>query len=304
MLATMTIPLLWSVSAIAKSTDLKALENAYPTRHFEEIQLPSGITHFQSVGSGPVVILVHGTNGSMAVWDKNLDPLVAAGYRVIRYDLYGRGFSSRLENGQYDLETYENQLEELIKALNLGSHLRLIGNSLGAIIVTEFALRHPRNVDGLILVGPAGFPINTPPLARLGDIPVIGNVFTYFLAYRTILQQDDDYFVSKKMPQELRAYVADQLSVPGTTDAILKTLKNSPLQSYVDSYQKLGKAAIPVGLIWGREDNTFPYDNSSVLLEAVPQARLVTVEDAGHVPEYERPERVTPSLIEFEKRFP
>ena len=66
---------------MAKSMDIQMLQSKYPTRHFDEIQLPSGITHYQSIGTGPVIILVHGVSGPLAVWDKTIDALVAAGIR-------------------------------------------------------------------------------------------------------------------------------------------------------------------------------------------------------------------------------
>jgi pimeloyl-ACP methyl ester carboxylesterase len=296
-------PLFFQSFAIASSMDLPTLQNKYPSRHFDEVQLPSGRTHYQSLGNGPVVILVHGVSGPLAVWDKSVDGLVAAGYRVIRYDLFGRGFSERLTTALFDLDTYETQLTELSEALHLGPRIRLVGSSLGAIIVSEYALRHSKNIAGLILVGPAGFPITVPFTARLRNIPLIGDILTYFLAYRTILKQNDHYFVDGRVPEELRPFIADQLSVAGTTDAILKTMQNSPVQSFVESYRKLGKAGVPVGVIWGRKDDTFPYENSRILMEAVPQANLVTVENAGHLPQYERGEAVSPILINLEKGF-
>src|ERR1700733_7331099 len=93
--------LLFSLSGFAM--DLHELRDKYPNRHFEDVTLPSGITHFQSTGSGPTLILVHGVSGPLAVWDKFVEPLKNAGFRVIRYDLYGRGFSSRLPESSYDL---------------------------------------------------------------------------------------------------------------------------------------------------------------------------------------------------------
>jgi pimeloyl-ACP methyl ester carboxylesterase len=290
-------------TVMAKSMDIQTLQSKYPARHFDEIQLPSGITHYQSTGNGPVIILVHGVSGPLAVWDKNVDALVAAGYKVVRYDLYGRGFSSRLETAPYDLNTYETQLSELIETLHLGPNIRLVGSSLGGIITSEYTIRHPQNISGLVLIGPAGFPITVPLTGRLRDFPVIGDIFTYFFAYNTILKQNDNYFVNKQMPEDLRPFVADQLSVPGTTSAIARTMKNSPVQSFVNSYQKLGQTGVQVGLIWGREDAIFPYENSKILLEAAPQASLVTIENAGHIPQYERAEEVTSALINFEKSF-
>src|SRR4051812_2961177 len=58
--------------ACATTVTIETLRIKYSSRHFDEIQLPSGKTHYQSVGSGPAVILVHGVSGPLSVWDKNV----------------------------------------------------------------------------------------------------------------------------------------------------------------------------------------------------------------------------------------
>ncbi|MCB0411448.1 MAG: alpha/beta hydrolase, partial [Bdellovibrionales bacterium] len=289
--------------AMAKAISKVQLAGQYSDRHFDEIRLPSGSTHYQVKGEGPVVILVHGVSGPLAVWDNTFEALVASGYRVVRYDLFGRGFSDRLLDSSYSLATYVKQLEELISALKLGPRVRLVGSSLGGIITTEFTLQHPDKVDGLVLIGPAGFPIKTPFAARLRDLPVVGDFLTDLLSYKTILKQNDHYFVNGKMPYELQPYIAAQLLVRGTTNAILKTMKNAPVQSFVESYEALGKLSVPVGVIWGRQDDTFPYENARILMNAAPQAQLVTVENAGHLPQYERADEVNTALVRFERMF-
>lgn len=58
------------------------------------ISLPSGITHYQMEGNGEPVVLTHGYATPYKIYDKLFDALVEAGYKVIRYDLLGRGFLS------------------------------------------------------------------------------------------------------------------------------------------------------------------------------------------------------------------
>lgn len=289
--------------AVAGLITSEQLKNTYPDRYFQEILLPSGRTHYQSVGEGPVVILVHGVSGPLSVWDKTVPALVGAGYKVVRYDLLGRGFSERLEDSSYSLGTYLRQLEELIAALKLGPNVRLVGSSLGGVVTSEYTLQHPDSVAGLVLIGPAGFVIATPWTARLRELPLVGDMLTDLLGYGTILKQNDHYFVSGEMPSDLRPFVADQLSVPGTTEAILKTMKNAPVQSFVESYGALKDTGVPVGIIWGRQDATFPYENAAILTAVLPGAQLVTIENSGHLPQYEKFEEVNPALIKFERAF-
>ena len=60
-------------------------------------RLPSGVTHYELKGpdTGQVVVLVHGSTIPMYIWDEQVDDLAKAGFRVLRYDQYGKGFSDR-----------------------------------------------------------------------------------------------------------------------------------------------------------------------------------------------------------------
>ncbi|MGE0527202.1 MAG: alpha/beta fold hydrolase, partial [Bdellovibrionales bacterium] len=294
-----------SLSAAAEtSMDLEELQVQYPARYFQTVHLPSGRVHYQLAGNGPVIILIHGVSGPMAVWDRTYEALVGAGYRVVRFDLLGRGFSERLPDSAYSLGLYVRQLEELIAALDLGTGVRLIGSSFGAVIATEYALHHPDSVKGLVLIGPAGFPLSTPPVAKLGRIPLVGEFMTALFSYRVILEQNHRYFVSGQLPEELQPYIEDHLAIEGTTDAILRTMQNPSLQSFVDSYRTLAGFDIPVGVVWGVQDKTFPVLYASTLLEALPHAEFVAIERAGHLPQYESAIEVNRALVNILKSFP
>src|SRR5687767_7194894 len=68
------------------------------------IPLTDGVTHYRTAGAhgDPPVVLVHGFNGPMTAWNKNVDALAGGGSRVVAYDLYGRGWSDR-PDARYDL---------------------------------------------------------------------------------------------------------------------------------------------------------------------------------------------------------
>jgi len=62
---------------------------------------------------------------------------------------------------------------------------------------------------------------------------------------------------------------------------------------------RVGQHPRPVLVIWGKEDQTVPYEESEWFLKDLPQGRLVTVESAGHLPQWEQPEVVHKELINF-----
>lgn len=71
------------------------------------------------------------------------------------------------------------------------------------------------------------------------------------------------------------------------------------LGEFLDAYRHIGELNIPTLLIWGEEDKTVPVENSRKVLKLVPQVQLHIIEDTGHIPHYERPEKVNPLLIDF-----
>ncbi len=64
-------------------------------------------------------------------------------------------------------------------------------------------------------------------------------------------------------------------------------------------YRELGTMAVPVLLLWGRNDQTLPLKQSQSILAAVPQADLHIIEGCGHIPHYEKAGEVNPLLVEF-----
>jgi hypothetical protein len=96
------------------------------------IKLSDGYVHYELSGpeDGPVVVLIHGISTPYFIWDDAQSALTKAGFRVLRYDLYGRGFSDR-PNVTYDEQLFDRQLLELLSALKIREPADLVGSSLG-----------------------------------------------------------------------------------------------------------------------------------------------------------------------------
>lgn len=106
--------------------------------------------------NAPIVVLVHGFSTPKFVWDQTVPVLVQAGYQVIRYDHFGRGFSDR-PNTQYDAELYRNELLGLLDGLNIQQPVNLVGYSMGGANVIDFTAEHGDRVKTVTLIAPAGF---------------------------------------------------------------------------------------------------------------------------------------------------
>ena len=95
------------------------------------IQLSDGYTHYRLEGpvAGPPVVLIHGFSVPLFNWDHTVPDLIQAGFRVLRYDLYGRGLSDRPRT-DYTKELFDRQLRELLAALKITTPVDLVGLSM------------------------------------------------------------------------------------------------------------------------------------------------------------------------------
>jgi len=103
--------------------------------------------------AGPAVVFIHGLGASMYSWRHQLEPVLAAGYRVIAFDNRGFGFSDRPARG-YSNADYARLVVALLDSLGVDDAV-LVGHSMGAAIAAEVALTHPDRARGLVLIGPA-----------------------------------------------------------------------------------------------------------------------------------------------------
>ncbi len=264
------------------------------------VALPAGVTHYEIGGpsDGAPVVLVHGFSVPYYIWDPTFDALAAAGFRVLRYDLFGRGYSDR-PRVDYTLDFFVQQLADLLAALDLPAPVNLVGLSMGGPITLRFVDLHPERVARLVLIDPAGFPLASPWYMRLILLPGVGELFFGLLGNGFLLRSmAEDFFA----PDEIAAFLEQykkQMVYRGFKHAILSTLRGDALGDHLALYRRAGKLGLPVMLIWGRHDRTVPFAHSQKALAAMPQAEFHAIEDAGHIPHFEQPDVVNPLLLTF-----
>ncbi len=120
------------------------------------MHLSDGFTHYEIGGpeEGRVVVLAAGISVPYYIWDPTFAALTQAGFRVLRYDYYGRGYSDRPDI-DYTQNMYVRQLSELLNAVHITQPIDLAGLSYGGSVVTSFADRFPDRVRSLIYVDPS-----------------------------------------------------------------------------------------------------------------------------------------------------
>ncbi len=264
-------------------------------------ELGNGPTHYEIGGpeTGPRVALVHGFSTPLFTWDAVFEGLTRAGFRVLRYDLYGRGMSERPTDVDYDPDLYDRQLVELLDAIGWDGEVHLAGLSMGGAIVIEFAARRPGRVASLTLFDPAGFPIEMPFVTKLIRIPVVGEYLMRIAGDTAIRDNLRTNFFDQSLTPAFTERFLPQMRIDGFKQAQLSTMRHMPLGAMQERYRAVGETDLPVLLFWGREDAVVPYANAALIQEAIPQAKLVTIDQCGHTPNYEKPAAVLPPMIAF-----
>jgi len=122
------------------------------------IELPNGVVHYELGGpvGGEMVVLVHGFSVPAYIWDPTFEFLTSAGYRVLRFDLYGRGHSDR-PDAAYTIGFFSDQLDQLTRVLGIDTPFNLLGLSMGGPIAVQFSNQRPGKVKRLVLIDPMVF---------------------------------------------------------------------------------------------------------------------------------------------------
>lgn len=106
-------------------------------------------------------------------------------------------------------------------------------------------------------------------------------------------------FFDPALVEHFQSQYKVQMQFKGFKRAILSTIRNDMLGSFIETYQQVDESGKPVLLFWGRNDKTVPFEHSNDLRTAMPNAKFHVIEDCGHIPHYEKPDEFNPILLEF-----
>jgi len=255
------------------------------------IKLSQGITHYELSGpdTGSVVILVHGFSVPYYIWDGTYQYLVKQGFKVLRYDMYGRGYSDR-PDVIYNQALYQNQLLDLIKQLHLKTPLNIAGVSFGGAVITNFTCRHPELVNKVILVDPMY------PYA----VPTVPQCYTKYHEATYADEWANGQLTDFKYPQRHTDWVNKylvQMQYKGFRNAIVSTSYNYNYKGR-ESNACLNGTRKLVLLIWGKEDQTVPFQYSDSV-RSVLKVDFFPVDDAAHLPHIEQADKVNAKILAF-----
>jgi pimeloyl-ACP methyl ester carboxylesterase len=278
----------------------RTLSDSERPRRGRVLDLSEGETYVRLDGpeDGPPVLLVHGLAAGGFVWDTVAARLARAGFRVIRPDLYGRGWSAR-PFVSYDLDLFVDQLAEVLDALGLHGPVDVAGLSMGGLVSASLAARHPGRVRRLALLCPAGFDAPVPLATRLAEIPVVGEWVMATFGHLIVKAGIRRAFHDTRAMAPFKASFGAQLRVRGYRRAILSTLRAVPLHDAESTFRRMARTARPLLVLWGREDRVVPVEAADRARQVLPDAEIEIRDGVGHTLPVEQPDWVADRLRGF-----
>jgi 2-hydroxy-6-oxonona-2,4-dienedioate hydrolase len=245
-------------------------------------------TRVLRAGSGPDLILLHGTGGHLEAYARDIAGL-AADFRVTAYDMVGHGWSD-LPDKPYTIDVLSDHLLGLMDALGIGS-AHLSGESLGGWVAAWTAAHRPDRVERLVLNTPGNIADKPEVMVRMRESTLAA---VRDPSDETVRRRVEFLFHHKEMvTDELVNLRRAVYSRPGFLQAITNTLVLQDPEVRKDFAWRpgwVGRVTAPTLLLWTDNDPTGGLDEAELLLRWLPDARLHVITDAGHWPQWEKAE--------------
>lgn len=261
------------------------------------VELSAGTVHYRLEGpdTGETVVLIHGFSTPSYVWNVQAKSLVGAGYRVLTFDNYGRGFSDRPDT-EYNADLTDTLVTDLLSALDISGPIHLVGYSMGGSTAAVFASRRPEKVSSVTFIATAGlggadFPGWTQSPAADWMFRVLGPDL--------MKSRQANGEPAATDPEGFRASFARQFDWGGTPRALLSSIRHYPFSGLEDAFGAIEKSGTPTLIVWGENDQVVPFTDAARAKNLIPSADLIAYPDIGHAITYAQPDLVTVPLKAF-----
>jgi pimeloyl-ACP methyl ester carboxylesterase len=284
------------------------LKAKYANAASQFITMAPGTTiHVRDEGprDGLAIMLLHGSNASLHTWEPWAARLTARGYRVVTLDLPAHGLSGPTREGLYTNAAYVGIVAALADRLGLQRFV-LGGNSMGGGVAWRYALAHPDRLAGLVLVDASGRPqpsnASTPIGFRLARVPVVRDMLAT-ITPRTLIDKSFRASIANQAiatPAMIDRYW-ELLLYPGNRRATVARFG----QYQGDDGAAAGLAAlrVPTLILWGAQDRFIPVSVAAWFSRQIPGARVSILDDVGHIPMEEAPDRSLAPVLELLARI-
>jgi magnesium chelatase accessory protein len=246
--------------------------------------------HVQVMGSGPAVLLIHGTGSSTHSW-RDLLPILARDFTVVAPDLPGHGFTSAPPPRRQSLPGMAQGVRSLLSAIGV-SPVAAAGHSAGAAIVARMSLDGMMTPAALVSLngalmpwGGIGAKLLSPVAQLIAASPFMPRLFAWRASNRAVVDRllRDTGSTIDPLGADLYARIARD---PGHVGAALGMMANWQPTGLA---AELPNLAAKLTLIVGANDCTIPPSQSQMVKRIVPGATLISLPGLGHLAHEEKP---------------
>ena len=302
----MSLALLIVMTACSSPPPIPPYFEAFERIPIHTVEVNGERLAYLDVGQGQPVILIHGFGGSMWQWEHQQQPL-SAEFRLITPDLIGSGLSTKPEI-EYRPEQMLDYFIGFMDALRV-RQAALVGNSMGAGLAIGMALTYPDRVSQLVLID--GLPANvrerltSPSIKRALDtaapswLASFGNWLFGGVMIESVLKEivHDPALLTPAVIERSNR----NRQRPGVIPPLMTVRDTLPL--WENGFAKrIGEIRHPTLILWGEEDQVFPLPAGEELQRTIKGSALVRIPNAGHIPQWERPDLTNRAMIEFLRR--
>lgn len=251
-----------------------------------------GMVHYEVVGSGPPVVLLHGWIGSWDTWRSTIETF-SNQYRLYAPDLWGFGESGK-HREQFAVPDFINLIPQFMDSLGIIS-APIVGHSMGGTTALGVALNYPDRVRKVAVVGS---PINGKSLSfllKLAGKPFIARVVWGSPTIFAVGMRLYSYGVSRQEPDMFY-----RMTVKNTSRTTLESFFTSISSLHqTDLTPRLHEITMPAMGVYGARDIIVSPKQNRVFAQYIPHGKVFYIRNAGHFPMLDTPEEFNAALREF-----
>lgn len=260
------------------------------------VNIDNARIYYEMAGGGNPFVMIHAGVADNRQWNNEFT-FFAREYQVLRYDMRGYGKSEPVD-GEF---SHMSDLVSLLDTLEIQEPVIIMGCSMGGGLAMDFALTYPSRVKALIMVGsgPSGLELDVPTPAKFaeaekafeaGDLDLVAEI-------ETQIWFDGMDRTPEKVDQAMRklAYEMDRTALEYESRQLGKRLPNTD----TPAFDRLTNLNIPVLIVIGAHDTPYILAAADYMMEKLPSAQKVTIEDAAHLPNMDHPDEFQAIVKEF-----
>ena len=274
-----------------------------------ELPTEHGVLRYREAGDGPPLLLLHGSGPGVTGW-RNFGgnfATFAEHYRTLVLELPGFGVSDDF-GAVHPMMSAQQAVTAFLDGLGL-DRVRIIGNSMGGFVATDFALASPDRVERLVTIGGIGTPVLTPQpgegiirLSEFVDNPTREALVAWLRSMVFDQALVTDELIEQRWQQATDPATLENSRRMYSSAALARMAAAARSVDTTPNWAKLGGLAVPTLVTWGRDDRVSPVDMALLPMRTLRNGEVHIFPNCGHWVMIEQKEAWEATVLAFLRR--